>query len=39
METIKIKKIAGQEEYLRQENYACIREALREWLWKLSTAV
>ncbi|XP_040482108.1 sterile alpha motif domain-containing protein 12 isoform X4 [Ursus maritimus] len=28
---------AGQEEYLGRENYACVREALREWLWKSAT--
>lgn len=29
---------AGQKEYLGQENYACVREALREWLWKVRDA-
>lgn len=29
---------AGQEEYLGPENYACVREALREWLWKVRDA-
>lgn len=29
---------AGQEEYLGQENYACVRQALREWLWKVRDA-
>lgn len=28
----------GQEEYLGQENYACVRQALREWLWKVRDA-